>query len=419
MAGPGGQELVPATRYPRFAIDRVRCNASVNGVKSAVVQSTHAARARGGLTVTIQSTVGIVANPASARDIRRLVAYGSAFTAHDKVNVLKRIMVGLGRTDVALVLSMTDRGGVSAGLSRAAELASADNWPAIEFIDQSLSGSAGDTVEATRRMIEAGVGAIVVLGGDGTHRLVAAECGTTPLVGLSTGTNNAFPEAVEPTVAGMAAGLVASGHLDVDSVTTQAKSLIVRHRNRQELGLVDVAILDSDRVGSGAVWDPEAISQLFLCFARADAIGLSAIGGHLQPIDRYEPIGLHVELHGHRPEGQRQSTVRAPIGPGLMADVNVASWRKLALDRPVAVAATTGIVSIDGERMFRFGHQRLHDEMYDPADAITVTLTAEGPRMIDVAGALDLAARTGLLTNQSHQTVKPNTVTNHQAKGNP
>src|SRR5919201_599750 len=56
-----------------------------------------------------------------------------------------------------------------------------------------------------------GVGAIVVLGGDGTHRLVAKHCDTIPLCALSTGTNNVFPELREATVAGLATGLVATG----------------------------------------------------------------------------------------------------------------------------------------------------------------------------------------------------------------
>ena len=38
------------------------------------------------------------------------------------------------------------------------------------------------------------VAAIIVLGGDGTHRVVVSECGSVPIAGVSTGTNNAFPD---------------------------------------------------------------------------------------------------------------------------------------------------------------------------------------------------------------------------------
>ena len=55
-------------------------------------------------------------------------------------------------------------------------------------------------------MREAGCGALVVLGGDGTQRAVAKAWRDAPLVPLSTGTNNVFPLHVEATAAGLAAG---------------------------------------------------------------------------------------------------------------------------------------------------------------------------------------------------------------------
>ncbi len=48
-------------------------------------------------------------------------------------------------------------------------------------------------------MAEREVALIAVLGGDGTHKAVAAEVGDIPLLTLSTGTNNAFPELREAT----------------------------------------------------------------------------------------------------------------------------------------------------------------------------------------------------------------------------
>lgn len=335
------------------------------------------------------SAVGIVANPASARDIRRLVAHGSAMTAHDKINIVKRVMVGLGRAEVDRVIAMTDRSGVSAGLERASTHRSAAGWPALEFVEHQPTGTAADTVAATRLMVDEGVGAIVVLGGDGTHQLVAAECGTTPLVGISTGTNNAFPQAIEPTVAGLAAGLVATGAVGIDATTNQTKFLIVDHDGQKHRGLVDVAIMAVDRVGSGAVWEPSTISELYLAFARADGIGLSSIGGHLQPVDRHEPIGLALHLG---PTGQR---LTVPISPGLMVDIAVESWTKLHPDQPQPIQAAEGVVAIDGERMFRF------DTGADGQGGLTVTLCTDGPLMIDVAATLDHAARAGVLSKQN------------------
>ena len=55
------------------------------------------------------------------------------------------------------------------------------------------------------------VSVLVTLGGDGTNRTVCGVWPEATLVPMSTGTNNVFPSLTEPTVAGAAAGLVATG----------------------------------------------------------------------------------------------------------------------------------------------------------------------------------------------------------------
>ena len=70
-----------------------------------------------------------------------------------------------------------------------------------------------DMHRLTRLLRKAGVAAIVVLGGDGTHRAVVSQCATIPIAGISTGTNNAFPEYREPTVTGLATGLAVMGRV--------------------------------------------------------------------------------------------------------------------------------------------------------------------------------------------------------------
>ncbi len=46
----------------------------------------------------------------------------------------------------------------------------------------------------------------MLLGGDGTMRAAVPGLGRTPMLALSTGTNNAFPIMLEATVAGVAVG---------------------------------------------------------------------------------------------------------------------------------------------------------------------------------------------------------------------
>lgn len=331
------------------------------------------------------TTVGIIANPASARDIRRIVAHGGAVTTHDKLNRLQRVLAGLSAAGVDRVLSMADRSGIMAGLLRLADRPSARSWPELTFVDQPITHTAADTRTATAAMVEAGVGAIVVLGGDGTNRIVAGESDDVPLVPISTGTNNAFPLPVEPTVAGLAAGLVAGHDGCRRAATVRVKKLVVQTSDRTEDALVDVAISDADGVGTGAVWDTTSIRELFLSFAEPAAIGLSAIGGHLRPVGRSEPAGLAIALGW-----PAVATVHPPIGPGLVERVDVRSISALSPDSPVEVRSTSGVVAVDGERLFRFG----------PHDRPTVTLRTDGPLVVDVPAALAHAATHGLLASR-------------------
>ena len=65
-------------------------------------------------------------------------------------------------------------------------------------------------------MWDEGCRVFIVLGGDGTSRIVARSFPDAIMLPLSTGTNNVFPYRLEATVAGMAAGLVAAGKVPKD-----------------------------------------------------------------------------------------------------------------------------------------------------------------------------------------------------------
>ena len=52
--------------------------------------------------------VGIITNPASGKDIRRLVAHGSVFSNQEKVNMVRRILLGLDAMGVDTVWTMPD-----------------------------------------------------------------------------------------------------------------------------------------------------------------------------------------------------------------------------------------------------------------------------------------------------------------------
>ncbi len=68
-------------------------------------------------------TIGIIANPVSARDIRRVIANANNLQIADRVNIVLRVLSSAGSCGVGTVLMMPDRAG-SAPCSRGASSAS-------------------------------------------------------------------------------------------------------------------------------------------------------------------------------------------------------------------------------------------------------------------------------------------------------
>jgi predicted polyphosphate/ATP-dependent NAD kinase len=326
-------------------------------------------------------TVGVIANPASGRDIRRLVTGASVFDNAEKGSMVHRLMAGLAASGVERVLMMPAGSGVSGNLARRLR-SSTTPTPRLDELAMTVTDTAADSIEAVARMCEAGVAAIVVLGGDGTHRVVARECGQVPICGLSTGTNNAFPEMREATVAGLAVGLLATGRLRVAEVTRRAKLLRVRVGDRTDIALVDVAATAAAVVGARALWRIEEISYVFCAFAEPDAVGLSAIAAQVRPTTRIAPAGVALELGPGR-AGRR---VLAAIAPGLVAEVTVAAERGMDPGERFEIPVH-GSLALDGEREIPVG----------PGGVAEVWLDCDGPHVVDVAAALRTAARDGLL----------------------
>jgi hypothetical protein len=342
------------------------------------------------------SVVGIVANPASGRDIRRLVAKASVFPTAEKANMVQRMLTAFGALGVGRAMVSTDLGGISAAVVRAIRTRRPGKdgpWPPVEFCEaDELTGTASDTSNAVRRMVEADARVIVCLGGDGTARVAAAACGDVPLLPLSTGTNNAFPQLREATVAGMAVALVATGAVDLASATRRASVLEVVSDDRAELALVDVCVSTSRHVGSRALWHPELLTELYCTFAEPDGIGLSSVPGLLCPSPRDAPEGVALRLC---PLDSARVVVHAPIAPGLLVPVGVRDWRPLRVGELVELGAG-GVIAVDGEREL---------ELRDGEHA-TVRLRAEGPRCLDVTAVLGEAARRGLLRTELRELEK-------------
>ncbi len=320
--------------------------------------------------------VGIIANPESGKDIRRIAASGSVTTTSQKVNSLTRLLKGIAAGGIREVLMMPDSYGIGAE-ARAGLMASDHSPVAVNFLEMNLTGKEDDSYRAALLMKELNVDCLVTMGGDGTSRLVAKGCGDIPMIPISSGTNNVFPSIVETTVAGMAAAITADRRFDPAGYVSRRKKLEIRKNGETvDLALVDAAVTLDDDIGSKAIWDMANVRQIVQTCASPAGIGLSSIGGAFHSISNDDPLGLSVEL------GAANFSALAIIGPGLVKEVDVESVRILKIGESVQVKHTPSFIALDGERKIR-----VHG-----GDEYDILLSSHGPNVVDVAGLMKLVA---------------------------
>lgn len=336
----------------------------------------------------MRPSIGIIANPVSARDIRRVVANAASLQIADRANIVLRVLAALAACGVADVLVMPESGGIRGHVLRGLERSrnqGEQRFPRVAFLDMPVTGTVEDTRCAARLMRAASVGAIIVLGGDGTHRAVVAECGAIPLAAISTGTNNAFPEHREPTITALATGLAVMGRVPRDVALAANKRLdVVVDGARPEIALVDVALVTDRYIGARALWRTETFRELFVSFADPQVIGMSAIAGLIEPVGRNEPGGLMVRL---APAGGGKRTLLAPIAPGLIDAVGIEDWQRMPAGIAFVPQLKSGSIALDGEREIFISQEQ----------QVAVTLVDEAFHTIDVARVMRFAATEGLL----------------------
>ncbi|MYG14337.1 MAG: ATP-NAD kinase [Gammaproteobacteria bacterium] len=319
---------------------------------------------------------GVVANPASGKDVRRLVARASVFDNQEKQAIVERALIGAEAAGATAFAYLDDPNGI------VASAVGENGRLCAKPLDTTRTRTALDTITAARALKDLGCSVVITLGGDGTNRAFALGWPDAPLIPLSTGTNNVFPRLAEATLAGAAAGLIASGQLELGEVAAQQKAIqVIVEDERPDLALID-AVLSRERfVGARALLQPEQLDTALLTRAEPAAVGITAIGGLLHPLSRDAEGGLLLRFG---PGGER---VRAPIAPGLYKTVEVAECRTIQPGECVA-AEGSGVLAFDGER----------DRSLKPGQPIELKVERTGPWVVDIRQTLELAARKGLFT---------------------
>lgn len=317
------------------------------------------------------ATVGIIVNPLAGTDVRRLSSPAGHTSNAAKVDIVRRIASAALESGARTVLIAAD----AAGLGDRAVMRTGRG---AVLLDDPGTGTRHDTVAAARRMWKQGCAVVVVVGGDGTCRDVAIGWPGAPLIAVSTGTNNVFPQSLDPVAAGTAAGLLAAGRVPMDAVCAPAKRIVVYVGDDEHIALVDVAVLDGSRVGSRAVVDAGRIRAVIAAISTPIASGLTSIAGRVEPLGQEDPDGVVVHLGG---VGRR---VRIPLVPGSFGTVVVNKVERLARGATVRFSGPA-VLAFDGER----------DVVVRAGTTIDVTIDGGGPLRVDVGRVLRLAVERG------------------------
>ncbi len=362
-----------------------------------------------------ETKVGLIVNASASRDVRRLTSLARTIDVHERVNAVARVLRGLAAGRVRTVLFMPEPAHV---VERAADMLAASGFSIdgraglrlrpVELPDGPEALDAAGTTAAAAAMDEAGAACLLTIGGDGTNRAVARGWPSALMVPLPGGTNNAFCTPIDPTAAGLAAGIYASDPERFAGHVRQAPRLDVRLDGLHEtttIALIDVALVRAGWIGAHALWDPALLVEAVVARSDPALTGLAGLGGMISPLDAEPPQALHVRF------GTTGSTVTAPLGPGQLVPVGIRDWRVLALGESVGLDASTPAggrpapgdrrpTSSDGDGRLTLALDGEREIVLEPGTRASVRLTADGPRVLDAHGVLRAAARRGVFAGR-------------------
>ena len=328
----------------------------------------------------MEASIGIIVNPRSGGDIRRAVAAAGRSTLEEKVSIVRQIILGARASGVDNFYVNYEPMQI---VRRATETI---RDITISYVKEKLYFNEEDSTRAARTMSLQEISAVAVLGGDGTNRAVVKGWPDIPLLPVSTGTNNAFPKFIEPTVAGTALGLIALKVVQLDQVSQRAKIIhITADGIEPEIALIDAVAVADPYVGSLELFKPETMRIGLLTRADPTAIGFCSIGGLLQPLTPEEDKGLFVEF-GPVSDIRTSKVVHAPTAPGHHEPVGIIQHREITLGE-IITSSGEFILAFDGERKIRIPQ----------GVEVEFQIRRDGPQVIDPYAVME-AGREKFLT---------------------
>ena len=317
-------------------------------------------------------TIGILANPASGKDVRRLVARASVFDNREKCAIIRRALSGAINVGADRFVWLDDSHNIAGGaLDELEEMCTAIRVPCLQ------TSSTLDTIHGARSLREHEPIVTLVLGGDGTSRAFVKGWRDATLMPVSTGTNNVFPQMSEATVAGAALGVVAIGAVSLDEVAEVVKIIDVEIEDEDpDIALIDAVVTRDRFTGSRALFNADAIERILLTRAEPTAVGMTSIGGLLRPLSDREDAALHIRLG----DGGKYQ-VHAPVAPGMYETLTIREIETLAHDEVIEFAGPC-VLAFDGER----------EREVQAGQKVRMKVSRSGPSLVDIRKTMHLAA---------------------------
>lgn len=297
--------------------------------------------------------IGVIVNPMAGKDIRRLAGYASTVNTMEKIEVVRRILAGLLFFDVNRILFMPDPSNLT---ERVINTLNREDQEKLKekvcILNFSPLGDVEDTINAAIIMDRLGVDCIITLGGDGTCKAVASNCGKTAMLPISTGTNNVFPYHIDGTVAGLVAGAFGTILPEKESLILNSNMFnIYLNQNLVEHALIDVTLYNEPFINARAVWEPEKI--LYVAISRhieGPVIGLSSIAQIAQVGQGISSSGFACTIGPDNTD----STIVCQIVPGVLKKIPISRMEKIIPGHKYEVRtnqpARWCTVALDGER---------------------------------------------------------------------
>jgi hypothetical protein len=323
--------------------------------------------------------IGIIVNPFSGKDLRRITTDAANVDNHEKVKKVVRMISSMARFGVDKVMLMPDNYDLNSCIASICNDSNKHNL-FVKVLDFMPCDQPEDTIKAVNMMIKENISCVIILGGDGTCRLVAKTDISVPIIPVSTGTNNAYPEFWEGTTVGIAAAYVAKYGANENIVQKEKRIEVSINNVFREIALVDAGITNIPYVGSKIVTGLSDLEEIVVCICSPDLIGLSALIGCLKICEEKDDWGfrLKIDTGGHRS--------LSTINSGQLSEITYSELSQLNLGESYTCFPDyDGTIALDGERTIPFRK----------GDKIQFMITRNGPWKLDVKKTLYEAVEHG------------------------